>query len=290
MRKRRFYQFSIASILFGTAVVAVIPAAGPNVRAYIAIRGLSNGDLRVDGNPFGLFVRLDSDSANTLRQLDTDSNRSLLASLENPEKFAAAHKLLTEINHAKFQSASPFWGSDMDPFALASNDFDENLMPVLRNFWRKALAEPHGFSDDERRMEFSYLHRANFAIGDLVPCGAESAEFELLISARSGGRYFYQHRQSFCRHVGESTNPAGQPGITPMHTVCALLSNGTMTGQLQYSKLSQNSVTAKIEWSVTIDGDQEYFRREFDASLGSDGLVHAGNGNRFEWSFLTTSK
>lgn len=30
----------------------------------------------------------------------------------------------------------------MDSFAMASNDFNENLIPVLLDFWNKALEEP----------------------------------------------------------------------------------------------------------------------------------------------------
>lgn len=286
MKKRRLLQFSISSLLVFTAIVAVVLAFGPNLRAYFAVRGLSNADVHVNGSPFGLFVELESESADTLRKLGTKSNRSLLASLEDPDKFAAAHKLLTEINREKFQAASPYWGSDMDPFAMASNDFDESLIPVLRDFWSKALEEPQGFSADERRLEFEYLNTASYKIGDLVPCDAEAAEFELLICARSGGKQFYQHRQTFCRHTGDATDPAGQPGISPKHTACALLVNGTMSGQLQYSRFAQNSVSVKIEWSVTIERDQEFFRREFEVTSGKNGLVHSGKGNRFEWSFL----
>jgi len=290
MQKRRLFQFSIASCLVFTAIVAAVFAFGPAFRAYVAAQGLSNSDVHVNGGFFGLFVDLDSESADTLRQLGTVSNRSLLSSLEDPGKFAVAHKLLTEINHDKFQAASPYWGSDMDPFGRASNDFDEDLIPVLCEFWKKTLAEPQGFSEDERRIEFDYLTTAGYEIGELVPCDAESANFELLVRARSNGKCFYQYKQPFCRHVGESTNPSEQPGMTPSYTACALLVNGTMTGQLQYSKFSKDSVTIKIEWSVTLDGVEEYFRREFEVSLGDNGLVHAGKGNRFEWAFSSFSK
>ena len=289
-RKRLRYPIIATSILAVAAAVAAFFVFGPNRQAYSAARGLSNSDIQVNGNPFGLFVHLESESADSLRQLGTASNQALLQSLEDPNKFAAAHKLLTEINPEAFQAASPYWGSDMDPFAMASNDFDEELIPALRDFWGKALAEPQGFAEDERRMEFNYVTTADFELGDFVPCGEESAEFELLISARSRGKSFYQHRQSFCRHKGELTNPAEQPGLPPDHTACALLANGTMTGQLQYSKFSQDSVTVKIEWAVTLDGAEEYFRREFEVVPGEDGLVHAGKGNRFEWSFLPSSK
>ncbi|MEZ6096779.1 MAG: hypothetical protein R3C03_21565 [Pirellulaceae bacterium] len=290
MQKRRVFQFSIASSMVFTAIASATLAFGPTIRAYVATQGLSNTDVYVNGNPFGLFVLLESDSADTLRQLGAASNQSLQAALKDPNRFAAAHRLLLEINPEKFQLASPYWAYDMDPFGSASNDFDEELIPVLENFWKKALAEPQGFSDDDRRLEFRYVEPATYEIGDLVPCEADSADFELTICAWCDNKCVYQYGHSFCRHKGESTDPLQQPGLLPMHTACAMLVNGSMSGTLQYSKFAKNAVTVKIEWTVSLDGVEDYFRREFDVVLGDDGFVDAGQGNRIQWSFSTWPK
>ena len=98
MQARRWFQFRLATIFVIVTIVACVLAFGPWMRAYLNVRSLSNSDVKVDGSYIGLMVSLDTSAANALRKQGRSANPLLLAALREPDKFAAAHVLLTNIN------------------------------------------------------------------------------------------------------------------------------------------------------------------------------------------------
>ena len=105
-----------------------------------AIRELSNNDLSVDGNFFGLDVRVTGNAASTLEQLGTKSNALLLDALHDSNKFAAAHVMLTRINMVEYQLSAAEWNHlKIDLFADGMTDVHAEQIPNLIAFWKRQL-------------------------------------------------------------------------------------------------------------------------------------------------------
>lgn len=139
--KQRWYQFSLGSLFVLTTLVALWFGVGPRVRAYWAVQRLSNGDVQVDGNIFGLDVQIRGDAAEEVLNLGKAANPSLQSALDNPERFAAAHVLLTRINQNRyFVSASHWNGLEIDLYADGRVDFHSEQMPELKQIWKDHLA------------------------------------------------------------------------------------------------------------------------------------------------------
>ena len=94
----RRFQFSLFSLFAVMTGVAIFLGVAPMVRTEWALRSLSNKDVNVDGNYFGLDVKIKSPAAEKLVSYGRGANRALERALADPDKFAAAHVLLTEIN------------------------------------------------------------------------------------------------------------------------------------------------------------------------------------------------
>jgi hypothetical protein len=142
---RRHLQYSLGFLFILTLFVAGWLALRPRLQAYFAIRSLSNSDLSVDGNYFGLDVRITGDGASTLEGLGKPANPWLLDALNDPNRFAAAHVLLTRINMAEYQLSAAEWNHlKIDLFADGTTDFHSEQIQGIIDFWNRHLESDDG--------------------------------------------------------------------------------------------------------------------------------------------------
>ena len=136
------FQFSLFTLLGVVTLVAIGLGIAPAVRVLLAMRALSNRDVEVDGTYIGLMVDNKSPSAEKLKLLGTQANRALERALADPERFAAAHILLTEINQRRYSISASHW-NDMEITLYADGrvDFHAEQIPKLQEFWRKRLGK-----------------------------------------------------------------------------------------------------------------------------------------------------
>lgn len=140
MIARRWFQFRLATIFVIVTIVACSLALAPRIRAYLNVRSISNRDVQVDGNFIGLMVRLDTSAANQLRNQGKSANPALLAALHDPDKFAAAHVLLTDTNDRTSSYSAGEWnGMRVTLRADGRVDFHAEQAPQLEAAWKARL-------------------------------------------------------------------------------------------------------------------------------------------------------
>ena len=133
-------KFSLRILFIITLIVACWLVLLPQLRAYNAIQHLSNTDLRVDGNYFGLDVRISGDAASTLERLGSSANSWLLDAFDDSDKFAAAHVLLTKINMTEYNLSGSEWNHlQIDLLLDGTVDFHTEQIPELVSFWNRRL-------------------------------------------------------------------------------------------------------------------------------------------------------
>ena len=133
-------KFSLRLLFIITLIVACWLGVLPQLRAYYAIQRLSNNDLQVNGNYFGLDVRISGDAASTLEGLGSSANSWLLDAVDDTDKFAAAHVLLTKINMTKYNLSASEWNHlHIDLFHDGTVDFHSEQIPKLVSFWNRRL-------------------------------------------------------------------------------------------------------------------------------------------------------
>ena len=102
----------IATILCLGLVVgcALFPQTGkPDPDALVAI--LTNADIRWDGTDLGLHPFVEGRPANKLLGLGKLASPALRKALSDPNKFVAAHVLLTQIEKKKYQISASRWNN-----------------------------------------------------------------------------------------------------------------------------------------------------------------------------------
>lgn len=133
-------KFSLRILFIITFIVACWLGVLPHLRAYNAIQHLSNSDLRVDGNYFRLDVRISGDAASTLEGLGSSANSWLLDAVDDSDKFAAAHVLLTKINMTECNLSVSEWNHlQVDLLHDGTVDFHPEQIPKLVSFWNRRL-------------------------------------------------------------------------------------------------------------------------------------------------------
>lgn len=131
---------------------------------------------------------------------------------------------------------------------------------------------------------------ATYGNSDLVPCPDDQAEFILEICAMSDDHCFYQRRQSFRQYEPGAFDPKDEPGVFPEHLACEMMVNGFASGSFQYTRYSAKSATIKIEWTASQNENSQQFEGEFNVVVNESGTANAGNGNKFDWSFMPANK
>ena len=136
------FQFSLATIFIVTLVFGLWFGLAPSVRAYAAIRGLSNKDVSVGGGFFGLDIRISGESATYLESLGKDANPWLQDALDDKQRFAAAHVLLVNINLSQQVSTDSHWNRMQATLhADGSTDLHVSQIPKLVQHWQKVLSD-----------------------------------------------------------------------------------------------------------------------------------------------------
>jgi hypothetical protein len=111
----------------------------------LALRALFNKDVEVHGGYLGLQVDLKSRAAEYLKRVGPSANKALERAIADPERFAAAHVLLSEINDNQSNfSGSASHHNNMKITLYADErgvDFHAEQIPKLQEFWRNRLYE-----------------------------------------------------------------------------------------------------------------------------------------------------
>lgn len=107
-------------------------------------RELRNADIRWDGTYFGIMPQLATERAQRLLLLGEAAIPALLAALDDQERFAAAHVLLTEISGVEFAaSAGQYNGLKVELPASGAATLDPAQRAELTARWRKwSMASP----------------------------------------------------------------------------------------------------------------------------------------------------
>jgi hypothetical protein len=106
-----------------------------------SIRGLSNGDVVWDGNTFGLHPAIESDAAKAARAQGAAAIPGLLEALDDPDRFVAAHVVLTQVAGVTY-SAFPAWnGLAVLLEADGTTEIDPGQRAVLARRWRRWVGE-----------------------------------------------------------------------------------------------------------------------------------------------------
>src|SRR5260370_1198611 len=98
------FQFSLFTLLSVVTVIAVVLGVVPIVRMELALRALSNKDIKVQCGFLPLRVDIDSPSAEYLKRSGHHANSRLASTLADPNRFAAAQVLLSYINQKRIHS------------------------------------------------------------------------------------------------------------------------------------------------------------------------------------------
>lgn len=98
---------------------------------------LSNADVRWDGTLSGLTPTLTGEAATQLLQLGDQAVPELLEALSDPDKFVAAHVILTRLSGVQYQ-AFPAWnGLEVVLAADGTVSIDPAQQPVLIERWQR---------------------------------------------------------------------------------------------------------------------------------------------------------
>jgi hypothetical protein len=143
----RRLQFSLHTLFAVTTAVAVFLGISPMIRREWALQELSNKDVQVAGTYVGLWVDIQSPAAERLKRSGASANWVLESALGDPEKFAAAHILLSEINQRRglldlgYVDTATHWNEmQISLYADGRVDFHKEQIPKLQEYWRKRLA------------------------------------------------------------------------------------------------------------------------------------------------------
>ncbi|HEV3006518.1 MAG TPA: hypothetical protein VGX78_18760 [Pirellulales bacterium] len=139
--KRRWAQFSIRSLLLVTAIVGA-GSAWCVYEPYRLANRLRNDDVSWDGNFVGLFPFVTGDTAVSLRRCGRRATPALLGAIEQPDKFAAAHVLLTGLWQNEYPLSAGDWNHlRVTLYANGTLEFHPEQIPAIRAYWSATISE-----------------------------------------------------------------------------------------------------------------------------------------------------
>lgn len=98
---------------------------------------LSNSDVKWDGNRFGLMPILTGTAAQQLLDAGDEAVPGLLEALSDPDKFVAAHVILTKLSGVEY-TALPDWnGLSVNLAADGTVTIDPAQRPALIGRWQR---------------------------------------------------------------------------------------------------------------------------------------------------------
>ncbi len=140
-------QFSLLTLFGVMTAVAVGFGIAPTIRVQLAVRALSNRDIEVQTGFIPLRLEINTPAAKQLKHFGPQANSALQRALTDPEKFAAAHVLLSSINQRRIPSTHRHW-NEMRVSVSDRADFHAEQIPRLQEFWRNRLGK-HRSADVE---------------------------------------------------------------------------------------------------------------------------------------------
>ena len=133
-------------VLAGLLTIALLACSAKSPLESAVAAQILNSDISWDGNYFGLTPKVNGMASKQLLAIGVKAEPSLVAALDDPERYAAAHVLLTQLQMnrgRKVEFSSSHWNHlrvELSP------DGTVRLHPEQRSelkaFWRKELG--HG--------------------------------------------------------------------------------------------------------------------------------------------------
>lgn len=100
------------------------------------VKQVHNSDLSWDGNYLGLAPKIVNPKTAALLTVGPEIEPELIALLDDPERFAVAHVLLTLRRKEPFQLDAAQWnGLHVTLESSGAVHYDERDMPALREKW-----------------------------------------------------------------------------------------------------------------------------------------------------------
>ena len=143
MSVRRWFQLRLTTLLTAVTVIACCLAIGPDVFAYWSVQSLTNEEVQVDGTYFALSVDVTPCHTKCVKWAGRRAHRHLLQALRDPNRFAAAHVVLHNMNNpGSINVNSTRWnGLYMTLRADGSVDFHPEQIEDLARSWEAKLSE-----------------------------------------------------------------------------------------------------------------------------------------------------
>ena len=134
-------------IMFPTLCIAFVTGCVPGPQAEHAdpaalVNQLRNSDIRWDGTFFGLHPFVERQTAKQLLGLGRQASPVLRKALSDPEKFVAAHVLLTQIEKKEYEVSASHWNNlQVGLNADGTVDLHPEQIDKIKAMWKK---EPSG--------------------------------------------------------------------------------------------------------------------------------------------------
>jgi len=142
MIARRWFQFRLLTLLGLMTAAAIGLACWPTLRLYWLVETISNDQVCVDGTTLGLMVQFDTRAAQQVRSYGPRANPALIVALNDPDRFAAAHVLLTEINCREYSLNGGKWNElEIALYGDGRIDFHPEQIPHLQGYWKARLGK-----------------------------------------------------------------------------------------------------------------------------------------------------
>lgn len=135
----------------------------------------------------------------------------------------------------------------------------------------------------ERRIGFS----CDYDIGDLIPCEAAKAQYELAVSVFVRKEKVHSWNVPFAVCDG-TNNDSSTDSVLRSGYFCASGSSGGFSGKQDIVELNQGSVRAEIDWLCSINRESYDFEFPITFALGTKGMLELGDDRRVDWEFAET--
>ncbi len=115
-------------------------AADPSAARHA--KAMTNADIRWDGQTLGLTAQVKGEPARKLLKIGQPATDALRASLDDANKFAAAHVVLTRIHIESPRITAGEWnGLRVKLLADGTTQIDPAQRAALKKYWHSQLAD-----------------------------------------------------------------------------------------------------------------------------------------------------
>ena len=121
-------------------LLAIWMAGGASGDADLWVERLRNDEVRWDGTWAGLVPHTEGRNGKSLLELGERAIPALVAALDDPEKFAAAHVLLTLIRKRPYSTSGSHWNRlRVSIRSDGAADLHPEQIPEIKAFWETTL-------------------------------------------------------------------------------------------------------------------------------------------------------